>query len=75
MCPLLDSVCTALPRLSSQSKLLPIKAKTCYKGKVINMYGCLTPEKILNALRWLKIHNPLYANVEIIEEWGLYAKN
>ena len=31
-------------------------------------------EKILNALRWLKLHNPLYANVEINEEWVLDAE-
>ena len=28
----------------------------------------------MNALRWLKLHNPLYANVEINEEWVLDAE-
>ena len=39
------------------------------------MYDYVTPEKILNALRWLKGHNPLYANIEINEEWVLDAEN
>ena len=38
------------------------------------MYDYVTPEKILNALRWLKLHNPLYANVVINEEWVLDAE-
>ena len=35
------------------------------------MYDYVTPEKILNTLRWLKLHNPLYTNVE---EWVLDAE-
>ena len=49
----LDSVCTVLPRLPSQSELIPLKLKRklAYKGHY--MYDYVTPEKILNALRWL----------------------
>ena len=70
----LDSVCTVLPRLPSQSELIPLKLKRklAYKGHY--MYDYVTPEKILNALRWLKLHNPLYANVKINEEWVLDAE-
>ena len=70
----LDSVCTVLPRLPSQSELIPLKLKRklAYKGRY--MYDYVTPEKFLNALRWLKLHNPLYANVEINEEWVLDAE-
>ena len=66
----LHSFCTVLPRLPSQSELIPLKLKRklAYKGHY--MYDYVTPEKILNALRWLKVHNPLYANVEINEEWA-----
>ena len=70
----LDSVCTVLPRLPSQSELIPLKLKRklAYKGHY--MYDYVTPEKVLNALRWLKLHNPLYANVEVNEEWVLDAE-
>ena len=29
----------------------------------------MIPEKVLNALRWLKTNNPLYADIDIIDEW------
>ena len=29
----------------------------------------ISPEKVLNALRWLKVHSPLYADVEINVDW------
>ena len=59
----LDSICTMLPRLPSQSELIPLKLKRklAYKGHY--MYDYVTPENVLNALRWLKAHNPLYVNV------------
>ena len=71
----LDSVCTVLPRLPSQSELIPLKLKRKLAYKRHYMYDYLTSEKILNALRWLKLHNPLYANVEINEQWLLDAEN
>ena len=70
----LDSVCTVLPRLPSQSKLVPLKLKCKLAYKDHYMYDYVTQEKILNALRWLKLHNPLYANVVISEEWVLDAE-
>ena len=65
----LDSVCTLLPRLPSQTELIPLKfkCKLLYKGHYI--YDYITPEKILNALRWLKSNNSLYADVEINDDW------
>ncbi len=70
----LDNVCTILPRLPSQSELvaLKLKRKLAYKGHY--MFDYVTPEKVLNALRWLKIHNPLYSDVTIDEEWLLHAE-
>ena len=38
------------------------------------MYDYVIPENVLNALRWLA-HNPLYANVEINEEWAQNAES
>ena len=71
----LDSVCTVLPRLPSQSELIPLKLKHKLAYKRHYMYDYVTPEKILNALRWLKLHNPLYSNVEINAQWLLDAEN
>lgn len=33
------------------------------------MYDFVSPEKDLGALRWLKANNPLYASVDINENW------
>ena len=32
-------------------------------------------EKVLTALRWLKQNNPLYADIDINEEWVKQAKS
>ena len=64
-----DTVCTVLPRLPSQAELIPFKLKRrmVYRGHY--MYDYISPEKVLTALRWLKQNNPLYANIDINEEW------
>ena len=64
-----DTLCTVLPRLPSQSELIPLKLKRklAYKGHY--MYDYITPEKVLCALTWLKKNNPLYADIEINQEW------
>ena len=64
-----DTVCTVLPRLPSQTELIPLKLKRklTYRGHY--MYNYITPEKVLNALRWLKANNLLYADIEINDEW------
>ena len=47
-----------LPRLPSQSELVPLKLKRklAYKGHY--MYDYITPQKLLNALTFLKANNP-----------------
>ena len=64
-----DTVVDVLPRLPSQCELIPLKLKRklAYKGHY--MYQYVRPTIVLNALKWLKINNPLYANVNINEEW------
>ena len=51
-----DTVCTVLPRLPSQTELTPLKlkCKLAYKGHY--MYDYITHQK---ALTWLKAKNPL----------------
>ena len=71
----LDSVVTTLPRLPTQSELIPLKfkRKLAYKGHY--MYDFVTPEKILDALRLLKTNHPQYTYVEINEEWSQQSEN
>ena len=65
----LDSVCELLPRLPSESELVPfkLKRKLSYKGHYI--YDYVHPDKVMSALRWLKANNPLYKDVTINEDW------
>ena len=64
-----DTICDMLPRLPSQSELVPLKLKRklAYKGHY--MYDYVTPQKLLEALRFLKANNPLYVDIDINEEW------
>ena len=65
----LDSICTMLPRLPSESELiaLKLKRKLAYRGHY--MYDYISPERVMNALVWLKSNNPLYANIDINDNW------
>ena len=49
-----DTICNILPRLPSQTELvqLKLKRKLVYKGYY--MYDYITPQKLLDALRFLK---------------------
>ena len=64
-----DNVCNVLPRLPSETELiaLKLKRKLAYRGHY--MYDYISPEKVLTALKWLKQNNPLYADIDINEEW------
>ena len=33
------------------------------------MYDYIRPDKVINALQWLKANNPLYADISINDEW------
>ena len=61
-----DTVCDVLPRLPSQSELVPLKLKrkVAYRGHY--MYDYI---KLLNTLRFLKANNPLYADINVNEQW------
>ena len=62
----LDRICNLLPRLPSDCEilLLKLKRKVGYKGHYI--YGHVSPQKLGNALAWMK---PLYKNVIINDMW------
>ena len=56
----LDSVCELLPRLPSETELVPLKLKRKLSYKGHYMYDFVRPDKVIGALRWLKDNNPLY---------------
>ena len=64
-----DNIRNVLPRLPSQTELVPLKLKrkVAYQGHY--MYDYITPQKPLDALKFLKTNNPLYADVDINEQW------
>ena len=65
----LDSVCTLLPRLPSQTDLIPLKLKRKLTYKKHYLYSHVRPDKVLMALNWLKCNNPLYSNVSVNSNW------
>ena len=64
-----DSVCTMLPRLPSECELVPLKLKRKLSYKGHYLYDYVSPQKLINALKWLKANNPLYADVDIADDW------
>ena len=64
-----DTICNVLPRLPSQTELVPLKLKRklAYGGHY--MYDYVIPQVVLDTLRFLKSTNPLYALVEVNEQW------
>ena len=65
----LDFVCGQFPRLPSECQLIPMKLKRKLKFSNYYMYDYIRKEKVLAALRWLKINNPLYSKIKINENW------
>ena len=65
----LDGVCELLPRLPSETELVPfkLKRKLSYKGHY--MYDYVRPDKVISALQWLKANNTLYKDIKINEGW------
>ena len=59
----IDIICNVLPRLPSETELVPLKLKRklAYKGQY-------TQKRVI-ALRWLRANNPLYAGIEINDQW------
>ena len=65
----LNAICSLLPRLPPDAEVVPLKLKRklVYKGQY--MYEYIRPKKVMDALRWLKQHNPLYKDITICEDW------
>ena len=55
--------------LPSETEYIALKhkLKLCYKGHY--MYKYIRPDKVINAIKWLKTNNPLYADIIINDGW------
>ena len=55
----IDRVCTMLPRLHSECELVPLKLKRKLSYKGHYLYDYVSPQKLINALKWLKSKQPI----------------
>ena len=62
-------MCAMLPRLPSECELVPLKLKRKLSYRGPYMYDYVSPQKLTNALKWFKANNPLYAFVDIADDW------
>ena len=53
----------------SECELVPLKLKRKLSYKGHYLYGYVSPEKLTKALQWLKANNPLYADIDIANDW------
>ena len=68
----IDTLCTVLPHLPSQSELIALKFKRKLSYKSHYLYDYVMPQNILDALRYLKT-NPYYKDVNINDNWVTQA--
>ena len=64
-----DTICDVLPRLPSQSELVPLKLKPKVAHRGHYMYDYIKPQKLLDTLSFLKANNTLYADIDVNEQW------
>ena len=64
-----DTICDVLPRLPSESELVPLKLKRKVEYRGHYLYDYIRPQKLLDSLRFLKGSNPLYADIDVNEQW------
>ena len=64
-----EAICDVLPRFLSQCELVPLKLKRKVAYRSHYMYDYVRPQKVLDALRYLKANNPLYADIDVNEQW------
>ena len=58
-----------LPHLPSQTELVPFKLKGKVSFRQHYMYDYTTPQKLIDALKFLKANNSLYSDIGINDEW------
>ena len=65
----LGPACNLLPRIPADAHIISLKLKRKLQYKQAYLHDTIWPENILIALQYLKAHNPLYADIEINENW------
>ena len=65
----LGPACTLLPRLPADAHIVSLKLKRKLEYKQAYLHDVIHPEKVISALHYLKNNNPLYADIEINEDW------
>ena len=64
----LSTICNIFPRLPSEVSIVRVIRKSTTKaGDDVSKSFTVNRMRILNALRWLKLHNPLYKDIKIDE--------
>ena len=65
----LGPACNLLPRIPTNAHIISLKLKRKLEYKQAYLHDTIRPEKVITALRYLKNHNPLYADIDINEDW------
>ena len=65
----LGPACNLLPRLPPDAHIVSLKLKRKLEYKQAYLHDTIHPEKVITALNYLKNNNPLYADIEITEDW------
>ena len=65
----LGPACTLLPKLPTDAHIVSLKLKRKLEYKQAYLHDTIRPEKVITALHYLKNNNPLYADIEINEDW------
>ena len=65
----LGPACNLLPRLPPDAHIVSLKLKRKLEYKQAYLHDTICPEKVITALNYLKNNNPLYADIEINEDW------
>ena len=65
----LGPACNLLPRIPADAHIISLKLKRKLQYKQAYLHDTIQPENILIPLQYLKAHNPLYADIEINENW------
>jgi len=71
----ISGICTELPKMPSDVKMVKVaRTGTTTDGENIRDIFTVNHHRVLNALKWLKQHNPLYGDITIKEsnlDWML----
>ena len=65
----LGPACNLLPRILADVHIISLKLKRKLEYKQAYLHDTIQPENIIIALQYIKVHNPLYADIEINENW------